>query len=238
MIRSMLDGLWPSSRPAGIRLRRRTMPSMARWTPPPFRRRRKILQVFMRVKACSTRTRNLAVEGLVLLFPDRESGPTVLTEVRDERTGAPVTAVRCHGRPARRVIPASRSRCGRPSPAGRRPRRWECPRTEAGGERRLRWRPGGRRGTGGSSAARRCRGRRWGRGAARDRHGVLVEALAGPEREGQPRRYGTRPGHRACGRVTGPAAPPGPGGPGPGACSRGAPGTSRTARRSAPPPAG
>lgn len=72
----------------------RAMPSIAWWTPSPFRRQsRKIFQLFMRAKACSTRARTLRWECCVPLS-GREFGLASLATVWDDQTGSAVAAVR------------------------------------------------------------------------------------------------------------------------------------------------
>lgn len=54
----------------------------------------------MRVKVCSTRARTLRCEALCSSFPGRQFGLAAFAAVRDDQAGAPVAAVRDHGRPA------------------------------------------------------------------------------------------------------------------------------------------
>ena len=67
------------------------MPSMAWWTPSPLRRQsRRIFQVFMRAKVCSTRARTCLWERLCFTFQAGSSSPL---RRRCGTTGALVAAV-------------------------------------------------------------------------------------------------------------------------------------------------
>lgn len=85
--------------PAKARLRVRVMPSMVWWTLSPLRRQsRRIFQVLMRAKTCSTRAHTCAgpylLVGLVVFpFPVRRFGLASLPAVRSDESGARVAAV-------------------------------------------------------------------------------------------------------------------------------------------------
>ncbi len=84
----------PPAYPARARLCIRAMPSMAWWTPSPLRRQsRRIFQVFMWAKTCSTRARTCLWDLLCSFFPVLEFGLAALAAVRDDESGARVAAV-------------------------------------------------------------------------------------------------------------------------------------------------
>ena len=122
---------------------------------------------------------DLAVGGVVFLFPGREFGLAALAAVRDDQPGAPVAAVRDHGRLADGVLRAGQlPRLAVVAVAGRRPAHSN---DEAGvrvdddlvvGGVPVVLRPLGDCVVAGGY-----------QGAVHDQHGVLAEPLAGLERE-------------------------------------------------------
>lgn len=70
------------------------MPSMAWWTPSPFRRQsRRIFQVFHPGEGVLDAGADFSVGAVVFLFPGRELGLAAFAAVRDDQAGASVAAV-------------------------------------------------------------------------------------------------------------------------------------------------